>query len=281
MLWLLVSTGRAKDFLCSQIRTRINGVRVPAIVFDYPRHSGATDEGMTHGSSILAYLVFGPRRVSIEGMARPTKMIAWHGPRVRLDVRGKDSKRSSRIRDWIGFIQTDSICTLLGEQSQDPTFAYKMLGGRSCSDDILFAIIHPGARILKSSPLSARSNLRPRCNTTIVATPSIKSDKQDLGHYPTRGSNLGKTCVSLCRLIAVEFAGSRKHSMIRKPSSMGIVGVEPRQMVNKIITELDMCLPVFNLSICLKKCLDLIRFLVSFTWLQTLSSSKKRFASFS
>jgi hypothetical protein len=86
MLWLLVSTGRAKDFLCSQIRTQINGVRVPAIVFDYPRHSGATDEGMTRGSSILAYLVFGPRRVSIEGMARPTKMIAWHGLGVRLDV---------------------------------------------------------------------------------------------------------------------------------------------------------------------------------------------------
>jgi hypothetical protein len=34
------------------------------------------DEGMTYGSSILAYLVFGPRRVSTEGMTRPTKMIA-------------------------------------------------------------------------------------------------------------------------------------------------------------------------------------------------------------
>jgi hypothetical protein len=34
------------------------------------------DEGMTHGSSILAYLVFRPGRTSTEGMARPTKMIA-------------------------------------------------------------------------------------------------------------------------------------------------------------------------------------------------------------
>jgi hypothetical protein len=34
------------------------------------------DEGMTHGSSILAYLVFNPGRTSTEGMARPTKMIA-------------------------------------------------------------------------------------------------------------------------------------------------------------------------------------------------------------
>jgi hypothetical protein len=29
----------------------------PAIVFDYPRHSGATDEGMTPRSSIFAYPV--------------------------------------------------------------------------------------------------------------------------------------------------------------------------------------------------------------------------------
>jgi hypothetical protein len=135
------------------------------------------DEGMTRGSLILAYLVFGPKRVSIEGMARPTKTIAWRGPGARLDVRGKDSKRSSRIRAWLGFIQTDSICTLLGGQSRDPTFAYKRLGGRSCSGETLFAIIHPGARILESSPLSARFNLHPRCNTTIVATPSIKSNK--------------------------------------------------------------------------------------------------------
>jgi hypothetical protein len=66
-------------------------------------------------------------------------------------------------------------------------------------------------------------------NTTILTTPSIKSDKQDVGYYPIRGSNIGKTCVSLCRLITIEFAGSHKRSMIRKPSSMGIAGVEPRQ----------------------------------------------------
>jgi hypothetical protein len=76
MLWLFVSTGRAKDVIRDQIRTLINGVRVLAIVFDYPRYSRATDEGMTCGSSILAYLVFGPGRASTEGIARPTKMIA-------------------------------------------------------------------------------------------------------------------------------------------------------------------------------------------------------------
>jgi hypothetical protein len=34
----------------SQMGVRINEVRDPTIVFDYPRHSGATDEGITHGS---------------------------------------------------------------------------------------------------------------------------------------------------------------------------------------------------------------------------------------
>jgi hypothetical protein len=41
----------------SLMGVRIDEVRVPALVFNYPRHSRATDEGMTHGSSILAYLV--------------------------------------------------------------------------------------------------------------------------------------------------------------------------------------------------------------------------------
>jgi hypothetical protein len=35
------------------------------------------------------------------------------------------------------------------------------------------------------------------------------------------------TLVTLCRLIAIEFVGSHMRSMIRKPSSMGIAGVEP------------------------------------------------------
>jgi hypothetical protein len=47
---------------------------VPAIVFGYPRHSGATDEGMTNGPPIFAYLVFGPGRVSLERLLRPIKV---------------------------------------------------------------------------------------------------------------------------------------------------------------------------------------------------------------
>jgi hypothetical protein len=98
MLCLSVSTGREKEVIRDRIRTRNNGVRVPAIVFDYPRHSGATDKGMTCVSSIFTYLVFGPGRASTEGTARPTKIIAWHGPGAKLDIQGKDSRRPSWIR---------------------------------------------------------------------------------------------------------------------------------------------------------------------------------------
>jgi hypothetical protein len=46
---------------------------VPAIVFGYPMHSGATDEEMTNGPPIFAYLVSGPGRVSLERLLRPIK----------------------------------------------------------------------------------------------------------------------------------------------------------------------------------------------------------------
>jgi hypothetical protein len=55
-------------------------VRVPAIVFDYPRHSGATDEGMTNEPSTFAYLAFRPRGDIVEGITKPMKMTAWRGP---------------------------------------------------------------------------------------------------------------------------------------------------------------------------------------------------------
>jgi hypothetical protein len=69
-----------------RVRTQSKGIRVPAIVFDYPRHSGATDEGMTCGPSIFAYLVFSSGRASTEGITRPIKITAWRGPGVKLDV---------------------------------------------------------------------------------------------------------------------------------------------------------------------------------------------------
>jgi hypothetical protein len=59
--------------LCNQEEIQI---RVPAIVFDYPKHSGATNEGMTNRPSIFAYLVFGPGEITVEGIARPIKIAA-------------------------------------------------------------------------------------------------------------------------------------------------------------------------------------------------------------
>jgi hypothetical protein len=90
------------------------------------------DEGMTNGPSIFNYLVFGPGKTSAEERARPMKLIVWRGPGARLGVQCKtQGRRPSQIRTCLGFIQTASICNWLGEQSRDPTFAYKRLGGRS------------------------------------------------------------------------------------------------------------------------------------------------------
>jgi hypothetical protein len=95
MLCLSISTGRAKEVICDQGRTRNKGIRVLAIVFDYPRHSGATDEGMTNGPSIFAYLVFSLGGTSTEGLTRPTKTTAWRGPGARLAIQGEDSKEEA------------------------------------------------------------------------------------------------------------------------------------------------------------------------------------------
>jgi hypothetical protein len=51
-------------------------VRVPVIVFDYPRHSGATDKGMINRPSTFAYLAFRPRGDTVEGITKPMKMTA-------------------------------------------------------------------------------------------------------------------------------------------------------------------------------------------------------------
>jgi hypothetical protein len=55
----------------------------------------AGDEGMTNGSSIFTYLVFGLERVVTEGKTRPTKIIVWRGPGARLIVQDEDSKEEA------------------------------------------------------------------------------------------------------------------------------------------------------------------------------------------
>jgi hypothetical protein len=71
---------------CSQREAQ---VRVPAIVFDYPRHSGATDKGMTNRPSTFAYLVFGPGEIVVEGVARPIRIVAGRGPGATLGVQAR------------------------------------------------------------------------------------------------------------------------------------------------------------------------------------------------
>jgi hypothetical protein len=45
---------------------RFDGIRVPVLVFDYPRHSGATDKGMTHRVLIFNIYGFKPRSKPVE-----------------------------------------------------------------------------------------------------------------------------------------------------------------------------------------------------------------------
>jgi hypothetical protein len=49
----------------------------------------STDEGMTNGPSIFAYLVFGPGRVSHERLSRPIKAVAWRGPGAILGAQAR------------------------------------------------------------------------------------------------------------------------------------------------------------------------------------------------
>jgi hypothetical protein len=74
-------------------------IRVPGIVFDYPRHSRATDKGMINRPSIFAYLVFGPGGIIVEGIARPMKIAAWCGPGAELGVQAK----IRRVQAGLGF----------------------------------------------------------------------------------------------------------------------------------------------------------------------------------
>jgi hypothetical protein len=60
---------------------------------------------MTNRPSIFAYLVFGPEGVSVEGIARPMKIAAWHGPGATLGVQAKIRTVQSWISFRLGFIQ--------------------------------------------------------------------------------------------------------------------------------------------------------------------------------
>jgi hypothetical protein len=136
----------------------------------------------------------------------------------KVKIRGK---KPSWIRTRLGFyLPTLYVVDLESNPETQPSHIKGWEGDRRTPLDTFSS---PYTRALVTSRalhFSARSHLRHHCNTSTVATPSIKSDKQDVGLYPTRGPNLGKTCVSLRCLIAVEFTGSHKRSMSQKPSSI-------------------------------------------------------------
>jgi hypothetical protein len=113
--------------------------------------------------------------------------------------------------------------------------------GELVERDTVFHLPYPSARILESSSPSARSNLRPHCKCHHCNHPINKVKQAGCRSLPNKEPHLGKSCVSLCRLISVEFARSHMRSMIRKPSSMGIAGVEPRQSRSSQTTFRDRC----------------------------------------
>jgi hypothetical protein len=47
------------------------------------------DEGMTNRPSIFAYLVFGPGKITVEGLVRPIRTAAGRGPGVTLGVQAR------------------------------------------------------------------------------------------------------------------------------------------------------------------------------------------------
>jgi hypothetical protein len=52
---------------------------------------------MTDRPSIFAYLVFGPRGISVKGIARPMKIAAWRGPGAILGIHAKIRRVQVRL----------------------------------------------------------------------------------------------------------------------------------------------------------------------------------------
>jgi hypothetical protein len=63
--------------------------QVLLIVIHQVKSLTGVDEEMTNRPSIFAYLVFGPGGISVEGIARPMKVAAWHGLGAILRVQAK------------------------------------------------------------------------------------------------------------------------------------------------------------------------------------------------
>jgi hypothetical protein len=64
---------------------------------------------------IFAYLVFGPRRVSLERLLRPIEAAVSRGPGAKLGMQARS--RRIQVRLVFVWLRTDPICTWLERQS--------------------------------------------------------------------------------------------------------------------------------------------------------------------
>jgi hypothetical protein len=53
------------------------------------------DEGMPNRPSIFTYLVFSPGGITVKGITRPMKILAWRGPGIQLGIQEEYSKKET------------------------------------------------------------------------------------------------------------------------------------------------------------------------------------------
>jgi hypothetical protein len=147
---------------------RLERIRVTTLVFDYPRHSGATDEGMTQRVLIFGLYGLGLEASPSKGWLKPIEALYWRSPWSRRLVctARTQRRRPSRIPVNLGF-HLLSICNRPIQESWDLVFQYKRLGGTSGLALYTLFHRHLSAHNLESSSFWARSNLRRHCNTSM------------------------------------------------------------------------------------------------------------------
>jgi hypothetical protein len=77
-------------------KVRLERIRVPALVFDYPRHSGATDKGMIKRVLIFGLYSFWPRSKLVGGKIKAHRGARMAQPiKPKLGVHYKNSKEKT------------------------------------------------------------------------------------------------------------------------------------------------------------------------------------------
>jgi hypothetical protein len=104
--WLLEFPGIQELLDKSMRKDCLDEVRVPVLVFDYPRHSGATDEGMTHRVLNFGLPSLKPRCKPIEGTIKAHKHSRLARPRSHDLTYAARTRRSrfNQTRTPLGFV---------------------------------------------------------------------------------------------------------------------------------------------------------------------------------